>query len=81
MSSTPSDWRQRTQLAWQRSGLALVVVAALFLRHGRWPDLAAAAAVGAAAVLTYRRRLDCRTLALVTSGAALVAAVTVAVTG
>jgi hypothetical protein len=81
MSSTPSQWRERTALAWQRSGLALGVVAALFLRHGRWPEIAAAAGLSAAAVLTSRRRLDCRALALVTTGAALLAAVTVAATG
>jgi uncharacterized membrane protein YidH (DUF202 family) len=82
MSSTPNvAWRERTALAWQRSGLALVVIAALFLRHGHWAEFAAAAGLGAAATLTYRRQLDCRALALVTCGTALVAAVTVVVTG
>jgi hypothetical protein len=81
MSSTPSLFAQRTALAWQRSGLALGVVAALMLRHGRWPEIAAAAALGAAAMLAFRRRLDCRALALVTTGAALVSAAIVVTTG
>jgi hypothetical protein len=78
--STPSLYAQRTALAWQRSGLALVVVAALFLRHGDWPAIASAVAVGAGAALTARRHLDCRALALVTVGAALLAAATVIAT-
>ncbi|HEY7076490.1 MAG TPA: hypothetical protein VH418_14025 [Solirubrobacteraceae bacterium] len=81
MSSTPSDWRERTALAWQRSGLALAVVAALMLRNGTWAEIAAAAALAAAGALTARRQIGCRALALVTCGAALVAAVTVVVTG
>jgi hypothetical protein len=81
MSSTRSDWRERTALAWQRSGLALAVVAALFLRHGRWPEVAAAAAIAAAAALAFRGRLDCRALAFVTSGAAVISVAIVATTG
>jgi hypothetical protein len=82
MSSTPNvAWRERTALAWQRSGLALGVVAALMLRHGHWAEIAAAVALAAAAVLTARRQIGCRALALATCGAALVAAAAVALTG
>ena len=82
MSSTPNvAWRERTALAWQRSGLALAVIAALMLRHGHWAEIAAAIALAAAAVLTSRRQIGCRALALVTCGAAVVAAAAVLLTG
>lgn len=80
MPYTPSGAAERTALAWQRSGLALAVVAALLLHHGGWPAIAAAAALGGAAVLAARRQLGCRALALVTVGAALIAAALAAFT-
>jgi hypothetical protein len=74
MSSTPRPalWRERTALAWQRSGLSLAVVAALLLRRANWPAAAAAIALAAAAILATSRHLGARALALTTVGAALV---------
>jgi hypothetical protein len=78
MPYTPSDPAARTALARQRSGLALTVVAALMLRGGGWPEIAAAAALAGAAVLAARGRLGHRALAMATVGAALLSAVVVA---
>jgi uncharacterized membrane protein YidH (DUF202 family) len=72
MPYTPSGAAERTALAWQRSALALAVVAALLLHHGGWAATAAAAAMVGGAVLAARRQLGCRALALLTVGAALV---------
>ena len=81
MPSTPSLWRERTALAWQRSGLSLGVVGALMLRRPSPPAIAAAVALAAAGALASRRHLGCRALALVTTGAALIAAITVVAIG
>ena len=82
MPSAPDGtWPERTALAWQRSALALAVLGALFLRHGHWAEIAAAVALAAAAVLTARRQIGCRALAIVTVGAALVAVAAIALTG
>jgi uncharacterized membrane protein YidH (DUF202 family) len=74
MRYTPSGAAERTALAWQRSALALAVLAALMLRHGGLPAIAAAVALAGAAVLAARLGLGCRALALVTVGAALISA-------
>jgi uncharacterized membrane protein YidH (DUF202 family) len=81
MPYTPSDAAERTALAWQRSGLSLAVVGALFLRRPSLPAIAAAIALAAAGALAARRHLGCRALALVTTGAALAAALVVTLTG
>jgi uncharacterized membrane protein YidH (DUF202 family) len=79
MPYTPSAAAERTALAWQRSALALTVVAGLLLRHGRAATIAAAAGLAAAAVLAARRRLGCRALAMTTVGAALISALVVVI--
>jgi uncharacterized membrane protein YidH (DUF202 family) len=81
MPYTPSLAQERTALAWQRSALSLAVVAALLLPHGGWAQIAAAVVLAGAAVVASRRRLGCRSLAMVTSAAAVLSALTVATTG
>jgi uncharacterized membrane protein YidH (DUF202 family) len=80
----PDSFRQRTALAWQRSALALAVLGALFLHHGRILGIVAGALLIASAAAAYEssrhvgerpRRL--RALSALTFAAAVAAALTV----
>jgi hypothetical protein len=71
-----SQFRERTALARQRSGLALVVIAALVASHSRTAIALVAALLIAAAGLSARSP---RTLAAATGLAAVAAAAIVAV--
>ncbi len=48
-------WRERTALAWQRSALALAIVAALLVRAGTVIGVACGSLIAAAAAVSYAR--------------------------
>jgi hypothetical protein len=72
----PTQWRERTALAWQRSALALLLVAALLLRERTVLGLVAGLLLIAGAAVAYERR-TASALAALSIAAALAAAISI----
>jgi uncharacterized membrane protein YidH (DUF202 family) len=71
-----SQWRERTALAWQRSALALLLVAALLLRERTALGLVAGLLLIAGAAVAYERRTP-TALAALSVAAAVAAAISI----
>jgi hypothetical protein len=71
-----TQWRERTALAWQRSALALLLVAALLLRERTVLGIVAGLLLIAGAAITYERRAT-NALAALSLAAAVAAVVSI----
>jgi hypothetical protein len=69
-------WRERTALAWQRSALALLLVAALLLRERTTLGIVTGLLLIAGAAVAYERR-TATALAVLSVAAAVAAAISI----